>query len=119
MRCITALHQEQSSPSSHLGPIHGFSFSIIRLNSLLFTIILIIFPIVFDYFRGLHPNFQELADAKCRPMRRAMTDKCPGAPAKVQDEHASSLYEAKPTYLAEQILFYTLFLVLYQMDQVE
>ena len=42
MRCITALHQEQSSASCHVGPIHSLSFGIIRINSLLFTIILII-----------------------------------------------------------------------------
>ena len=77
------------------------------------TIILIIFPIIFDYFRGSHPNFEELADNNSRPMLQAMTDKCPGAPATLQDERASSLYEARSTDSAEKRLLYALFLVLY------
>ncbi len=32
------------------------------------TIISIIFPIIFDYVRGSHPNLQKLADANSRPM---------------------------------------------------
>ena len=77
------------------------------------TIILIIFPIIFDYFRGSHPNFEELADNNSRPTLQAMTDKCPGAPATLQNERASSLYEARSTYSAEKRLLYALFLVLY------
>ncbi len=46
-------------------------------------------------------------------MRRAMTDKCPGVPAKLWDDQASPLYEAKPTYSVERRLLYTLFLVLF------
>jgi hypothetical protein len=46
-------------------------------------------------------------------MRRAMTDKCPGAPAKLWDDQASSLYEVKPTYSAERRLLNALFLVLF------
>ena len=41
-------------------------------------------------------------DADSRPMRRAMTDKCPGAAAKLWDDQASSLCEAKSTYSGEQ-----------------
>ena len=63
--------------------------------------------------RGSHPNFQGLAAANCRPMLQAMTDKCPGSPVKVQDEHACSLYAAKSTFSAEQRLLYALFFVLY------
>ena len=55
----------------------------------------------YDYVRGSHPNYQELADTNSRPMLRAMTDKCPGAPETLQNEHASSLYEARSTYSAE------------------
>ena len=64
------------------------------------TIILIIFPIIFDYFRGSHPNFEELADNNSRPMLQAMTDKCLGAPATLQNasEHSSSFYEARSRY---------------------
>ena len=71
------------------------------------------FTINSDYIRLCHPNFQELADADSRPMRRAMTDKCPGAAAKLWDDQASSLCEAKSTYSGEQRLLYALFLVLY------
>ena len=71
------------------------------------------FTINSDYIRVCHPNFQELADADSRPMRRAMTDKCPGAAAKLWDDQASSLCEAKSTYSGEQRLLYALFLVLY------
>ena len=46
-------------------------------------------------------------------MLLAMTDKCPGAPATLQNERASSLYEARSTYSAEKRLLYALFLVLY------
>ncbi len=48
-------------------------------------------------------------------MRQAMTvtDMCPGEPAKLWDDPASSLYEAKSTYSAELRPLYTLFLVLY------
>ncbi len=66
------------------------------------------FTINSDYIRLCHPNFQELADADSRPMRRAMTDKpeCPGAAAKLWDDQASSLCEAKSTYSGEQRLLY-------------
>ncbi len=57
------------------------------------TIILIVFPIIFDYFKGSRPNLQKLADTNSRPMRRTMTDKCSGAPAKLRDVQASSLYQ--------------------------
>ncbi len=33
-----------------------------------------IFTIVSDYIRVLHPNFQQLADGNCRPMCPEMTD---------------------------------------------
>ena len=52
-------------------------------------------------------------DAYSRLMHRAMTDKCPGAPAKLWSEQASLHYEAKPTYSAEKRLLYALFLVLF------
>ena len=73
------------------------------------------FTINSDYIRVSHPNFQELADADSRPMRPAMTDKCPGAAAtwKLWGDQASSLCEAKPTYSCEQRLLYALFLGLY------
>ena len=56
-----------------------------------------------------------LADADSRPMRRAMTDRsrCPGAAAKLWDDQASLLCEAKSTYSGEQRLLYALNLVLY------
>ncbi len=78
-----------------------------------FTIITIIFTVISDYIRVLHPFFQELADANLRPMRRAMTDKFPGVPAKLWDDQASPFNEAKPTYSAERRLFYALCLVLF------
>jgi hypothetical protein len=54
-----------------------------------------------------------MAEANSRAMRQAMTDKCPGLPAKLWDDQASSLYEAKSTYSAELRLLYALFFVLY------
>ncbi len=78
-----------------------------------FTIIPIIFTIISDYIRVSHPFFQELADANLRPMRQAMTDKCPGVPAKFWDDQGSLLNEAKCTYSAERRLFYALSLVLF------
>ncbi len=78
-----------------------------------FTIIPIIFTIISDYIRVLHSFFQELADANLRPLRRAMTDKCPGVPAKLWDDQASPFNEAKPTYSAERRLLYALCLVLF------
>jgi hypothetical protein len=80
-----------------------------------FTIILIIFTISSDSqaIRVEHPNFQELADANCRPMRPEIADKSPAAPAQLRDDQASSLNEAMPTYSAEIRLLYTLSLVLY------
>ena len=77
------------------------------------TIIAIICTIISYYFKVSPPYFQELVDAYSRPMHRAMTDKCPGAPAKLWGEQASSHYEAKPTYSAEKRLLYALFLVLF------
>ena len=71
------------------------------------------FTIISDYIRIWHPKFQERADANSRPMRRAMTDKCPGAAAKLWDEQASSFCKAKSTYSGQQRLLYALFLVLY------
>ena len=50
-------------------------------------------------------------------MRRAMTDKCPGAAAEHWDDQASSLCEAKSTYSGEQGLLYALCLVLYLLFQ--
>ncbi len=58
-------------------------------------------------------NIQEPADANSRPMLPAMTDKSPAASAKLQDDQANLLYEAKSTYSAQQRLLYVLFLVLY------
>ena len=81
------------------------------------TIIAIICTIISYYFRVSPPYFQELVDAYSRPMHRAMTDKCPGAPAKLWGEQASSHYEAKPKYSAEKRLFYVLFLVLFLLFQ--
>ena len=78
-----------------------------------FTIIAIICTIISYYVRVSHPYFQTLVDANSRPMHRAMTDKCPGAPAKLWGVQASSHYEAKPTYSAEKRLLYALFLVLF------
>ena len=75
------------------------------------------FTINSDYVRLCHPNFQEQADAVSRPMRRAMTDKCPGAAAELWDDQASSLCEAKSTYSGEQGLLYALCLVLYLLFQ--
>ena len=77
------------------------------------TLIPIIFPIIFDYFRGSQPNWQELADTNSRPVRRAMTEKCPGAPAVLWDEQESSRYQDKSTFPAEQRLLYALFFLLY------
>jgi hypothetical protein len=97
------------------------AYFIIVLFQYYFTIILIIFTIISDYFRVLHPYFQELADANLHPtsMRRGtrMTDKCPGVPAKLCDDQASLLYEAKPTYSAERRQLYALFLVLFLLFQ--
>ncbi len=72
--------------------------------SLLYHYYTYYFTINSDYIRLCHPNFQEQADAVTvsRPMRRAMTDKCPGAAAKLWDDQASSLCEAKSTYSGEQ-----------------
>jgi hypothetical protein len=42
MRCIMPSHQKESFPSCHMSPIHGLFFCIIRIMSLLFSIILII-----------------------------------------------------------------------------
>jgi hypothetical protein len=42
-----------------------------------------------------------------------MTEKCPGAAAKLWDDKASSICETKSTYSCEQWLLYALFLVLY------
>ena len=81
------------------------------------TIIAIICTIISYYFKVLPPYFQELVDAYSRPMHQAMTDKCPGAPAKLWGEQASSHYEAKPTYSAEKRLLYALFLVLFLLFQ--
>ena len=36
MRCIMPSHQQESSPSCHMGPIHAFFFCIIRIISLLY-----------------------------------------------------------------------------------
>ena len=77
------------------------------------TIILIIFPIMSDYVRGSHPNYLEPTDTNSRPMLQAMTDKCLGAQATLQNEHASSVYEARSTYSAEKRLLYALCHVLY------
>ena len=60
------------------------------------------FTINSDYIKVLHPNFQELVDADSRPMHRGMTDKCPGAAAKLWDDKARSLCETKSTYSCEQ-----------------
>ncbi len=65
----------------------------------------------------MHPFFQELADANLRPMRQAMTDKCPGVPAKLWDDQASPFNEANPTYSAERRLLYALRLVLFILFQ--
>ena len=65
--------------------------------SLLYHYYTYYFTINSDYIRLCHPNFQGLADADSRPMRRAMTDRCPGAAAKLWDDQASSLCEAKST----------------------
>ncbi len=54
-----------------------------------------------------------MADANSRPMRQAMTDKCPGVAAKLWDDQASPFFQAMPTYSAERRLLYTLFLVLF------
>jgi hypothetical protein len=42
MRGIMPLHQEESSPCWHMGPIDAIAFCIIHIMSLLFHIILII-----------------------------------------------------------------------------
>jgi hypothetical protein len=78
-------------------------------------IIPIIFHMIFDYFRGIRPNLQELADANSRPMRRAMTDKWPVAPAALRDsdEVESLLYQNKSTYLGEWRLLYALIVLLH------
>ena len=81
------------------------------------TIIAIICTIISYYFKVLPPYFQELVDAYSRPMHRAMTDKCPGAPAKLWGEQASSHYEAKFKYSTEKRLLYVLFLVLFLLFQ--
>ena len=60
------------------------------------------FSINSDYIKVLHPNFQELVDADSRPMHRGMTEKCPGAAAKLWDDKASSICETKSTYSCEQ-----------------
>ena len=70
------------------------------------------FSINSDYVRLCHPP-----GAVSRPMLRAMTDKCPGVAAKLWDDQASSLCEAKSTYSGEQRLLYALFLVLYLLFQ--
>ena len=67
----------------------------------------------FILFQSFASLFSGLVDAYYRLMHRAMTDKCPGAPAKLWGEQASSHYEAKPTYSAEKRLLYALFLVLF------
>jgi len=36
MRCIMPSHQQESSPSCHMGPIHALFFCIILINSLLY-----------------------------------------------------------------------------------
>ncbi len=82
-----------------------------------FTIIPIIFTIISDYIRVLHPFFKELADANLRTLRRAMTDKCPGVPAKLWDDQASPFNGAKSTYSAERRLLYALCLVLFLFFQ--
>ena len=84
----------------------------ISIISLLYRL----FSINSDYIKVLlllHPNFQELVDADSSPMHRGVTDNSPGAAAKLWDDKASSLCEAKSTYSGEKRLLYALFLVLY------
>ncbi len=81
------------------------------------NIIAIICTIISYYFEVLPPYFQELVDAYSRLMHQAMTDKCPGAPAKLWDRQASSHYEAKFKYSAGKRLLYVLFLVLFLLFQ--
>ena len=77
------------------------------------SLLLLLFVLLFHIISNFCLYFQELVDAYSRPMHRAMTDKCPGAPAKLWGEQASSHFEAKPKYSAEKRLLYALFLVLY------
>jgi hypothetical protein len=92
--------------SYYITAYYYFKFIVLFLYYI--TIIPNIFTIISnDYLRVLHPYFQELADTNLRPMHQAMTDKCPGVPAKLWDDQASPLYEAKTTYSAERILLYT------------
>ncbi len=65
------------------------------------TVISIIISIIFDNVTDSHPNLKKLADANSRPMRGAMTVKCPWAPAKLRDQQESSLYPAKSTFEAD------------------
>ncbi len=46
-------------------------------------------------------------------MTRTMTDKFRGVPAKLRDEQASSLYQAKSTFSAEQRLLFAFFVPLH------
>jgi hypothetical protein len=49
MRCFMPSHQEENSPSCHMGPIHGLFFCIICIISLLFSII----PIISQFRIGI------------------------------------------------------------------
>ncbi len=84
-------------------------------------IILNMFSTIFDYVRSSHPNLQKLADANSRPMRWAMTVKCPWAPAKLCAQQASSPSQAKSTYVAGRkplyALLFILFLFFWMSDQ--
>ena len=73
----------------------------------------LLYVLFFYYFRLCQALSSQFSGAVSRPMRRAMTDKCPGAAAELWDDQASSLCEAKSTYSGEQRLLYALFLVLY------
>ena len=56
----------------------------------------------FYYFRLCQALASQFSGAVSRPMRRVMTDKCPGVAAEHWDDQASSLCEAKSTYSGEQ-----------------
>ncbi len=78
-----------------------------------FTIIPIIFTIISDYLRVSHPYFQELANANLRPMLQAMTDECPGVPAKLWDDQANRFMkrsrhiQLREDYYTHYVLYYS------------
>jgi hypothetical protein len=76
-----------------------------------FTTKLFIFAIISDYFRVLHPYFQELADANTRPKRRAMTDKCTGVQTKIWVTRQAHLMMQSP-HIQLREHYYTHYIIL-------